>query len=66
MDNDVKETFASHEINDAIRQFLKYGEESFVGDVEDKGFGHRGYFCGDGWPARCLRYHLDEFRKEDS
>lgn len=54
------ETFNAHQILLAIDQFLEYGERSYV---EQKGPGEPGqcgYFSGQGWAARCLRYHREQ------
>jgi hypothetical protein len=56
-----QETFTDNEIITAIKQWLEHGEKCFVknkplGDER----GHAGYFSGDGWAARCLRFHLDQ------
>ena len=48
-----REAFLPWEIEQAIRQFLEFGEAQF-------GDSHHGYYSGSGWAARCLRYHVDE------
>lgn len=54
------ETFKENEVQAAINAFLAYGEESFDPDKQPGvGFGQGGYFSGDGWAARCLRWHRD-------
>lgn len=58
----MEEKFSDDQINDAIQQFLEYGQASFVGNGE-MNKGHRGYYSGAGWAARCLAYHL-RTRKE--
>ena len=52
-----EESFTDEQVNEAIKAFLEYGAESFVGDGE-MNKGHRGYYSGAGWSARCLAYHL--------
>ena len=54
------ETFTKDNIQAAIEQFLDFGEKSF--NVMPGG--HFGYFAGCGWAARCLRYHLEQLKKE--
>ena len=51
------ETFTDEQIIDSIRKFLEFGEQT-------KGTAHQGYFSGDGFAARCLRYHYDNFPKK--
>ncbi len=48
-----EETFTPPQVALALRDFLSYGEESF-----ERSGGHKGYFSGDGYAARCLRWHL--------
>ena len=45
------ETFDASQVQAAIESFLEWGERQY-------GKGHKGYFSGPGWAARCLRYHL--------
>ena len=56
------ETFTDSQIRSALSAFLEYGEQSYRPDCADHDVGHRGYFSGPGWAARCLRYHLDNLR----
>lgn len=54
-----EETFTDDQINQAIKQFLDYGEQTYVPHaLAAHEAGHGGYFSGPGWAARCLRYHL--------
>ncbi len=57
------ETFDARQILCAIDQFLEYGEESYVEDKEPNEPGQRGYFSGQGWAARCLRYHREQVER---
>jgi hypothetical protein len=52
---DISETFSSVQVKLSIEQFLQYGEEQFLKS-------QRGYFSGNGWAARCLRFHLQELK----
>lgn len=54
------ETFTDAQINDALVQFLKYGDDTRVPDGTDtrQVKGHLGYFNGSGFAARALRYLL--------
>ena len=58
------ETFTKNQVVDAIESFLEYGEKTFVEEKEIGGLGQKGYFSGNGWAARCLRYHLEELKGE--
>ncbi len=49
------ETFEDWEVDQAIKQFLEYGEETL-----NNAKGQKGYFSGNGWAARVLRYHLKQ------
>jgi len=51
-----QETFTGDEVLAAIQQFLSYGEVSLNGK------GHLGYYSGGGWPARVLRFHLEQLQ----
>ena len=53
-----EEEFTDSQVRTAIDAFLEYGEKSLVKRLEPYTAGHHGYFSGDGWAARCLRYHL--------
>jgi hypothetical protein len=46
------ETFTVEEVQQAILSFLGYGEAQY-------GKSHHGYFSGQGFAARALRFHLD-------
>jgi hypothetical protein len=48
-----EEQFTEDQIHSVIRAWLEYGENSF-------GRCQQGYFSGDGFGARCLRYHLKQ------
>ena len=53
----AKETFTNEQVKDAIRQWLRWGEDAYKA-------GHQqGYFSGDGWGARCLKFHLRRLSK---
>lgn len=52
----AKEIFTKDQIEHAIKAFLEFGEQSF-----DKC--HKGYFSGDGFAARALRFHFNETSK---
>lgn len=47
------EKFTNNQIILAIEQFLEYGEQQL-------GVSQNGYFSGEGWAARCLRYHKNK------
>jgi hypothetical protein len=47
----MKEKFTTEEVKTAIEQWLEFGERS-------DGNSHQGYFSGEGWAARALRYAL--------
>lgn len=49
------ETFTDSQVEEAIKSFLKYGEETLNKS-------HGGYYAGHGWAARCLRYHLGKLQ----
>lgn len=51
------ETFDKDQILNAIESFLKYGEDSVM-------IAHKGYFCGNGWAATCLRFHLKQLNEK--
>ena len=50
-----KETFSDSEVEQAVEQFLEFGES-------EKGHAHHGYYSGGGWAARCLRFHLEQLQ----
>jgi hypothetical protein len=54
----MDEAFSKQQVIAAIEQWLEYGESSFNGK------GHKGYFSGSGWAARCLRHHLEQIKSE--
>lgn len=54
-----QETFDKLEIETAISQFIAYGER-------ESGKSHSGYFSGDGFAARALRYHLKQLQNEET
>ena len=49
------EAFSPEQVQCAIQFFLNYGEQEFKKSQQ-------GYYSGDGWAARCLRYHLQELK----
>lgn len=51
--NEPGETFSQTQVMMSIKQFLEYGEDTCFEEM-----GHRGYYSGHGWAARCLRFHL--------
>ena len=53
----TKETFSKDQIEHAVKLFLDFGETSFNQC-------HKGYFSGDGFAARALRFHLSELKNE--
>lgn len=55
----MTEHFSIQKIEHAVQQFLEFGEFE-----SKKGNGNYGYFSGNGWAARCLRYFKDEKIKE--
>lgn len=57
------ENFNTKDVVVAICAFLKYGEDTFNPNKKRKEPGHKGYFSGDGWAARCLRYHKEQLEK---
>ena len=64
-----QKTFTDAQITIALHQFLDYGEQSFCGNEHTNpgGLGacrqQHGYFSGNGWAARALRYHLSRLNK---
>lgn len=54
-----QETFTIGEIQCAIAQFLKYGEDEFEKSQQ-------GYFSGNGFAARALRFHLNQISTPDT
>lgn len=57
------ETFSTEEIKSVIRQFLQYGEDGSAPSLvscQPDGNKHLGYYSGDGFAARVLRYHLEQ------
>lgn len=56
------EVFTPDQVETCLRHWLKYGEQSFVPEKEFGAPGHRGVFSGDGFEARCLRYHLSQVK----
>jgi len=52
-DNPV-ETFTPEQVEHAIRSFLSYGEDQY-------GKSQHGYFSGQGFAGRALRFHLSKF-----
>jgi len=52
------ETFTTQEVQSAISYFLEYGEMQF-------GKSQCGYFSGDGWAARALRFHLGRLKSDN-
>ena len=62
----ANEAFTVQQVICAIEEFLKYGEDSFVKDKEIGDLGQGGYFRGNGWAARCLRFHLSELNHGNS
>lgn len=52
-----QETFSKEQVQIAIKQFLEWGEKEYKHSQE-------GYFSGDGWAARCLRWHLEQLKNE--
>lgn len=51
------EQFSHSDVSWAIQQFLQWGENEY-------GKSQQGYFSGDGWAARVLRYHLVQLRAQ--
>lgn len=49
--------FNKSQVVASLEQFLKYGESQ-------NGKSHSGYFSGNGFAARCLRWHLEELKRE--
>lgn len=47
------EPFSGSDFEKAIKDFLDFGEQQF-------GKSQQGCFSGNGWAARCLRYHLQQ------
>jgi hypothetical protein len=61
--SETREVFTPQQVEHAIQTWLGYGEDSYVEAKEPGEPGHRGYFSGSGWAARCLRFHLEELRR---
>lgn len=57
------ETFSHEQVLHAIETFLQYGEQSYCPSGAPDA-GHRGYFSGSGWAARCLRWHFEQLKAE--
>ena len=53
------EEFTESNVKKSIESFLEYGEDEF-------GNSHGGYFSGDGWAARVLKWHLNQLKFENS
>lgn len=60
--SDQEEHFTDDQIKATIKSFLEFGEETFNPDSAGKNGYHGGYYSGNGWAARCLRYHLSKFK----
>lgn len=54
-----QETFTPNQHISGISAFLDYGEQTFNPEDSSQPGGHKGYFSGPGWAARCTR-HLKE------
>ena len=52
------ETFNRSQIIHSIQCFLDWGEKHYK-------ISHTGYFSGDGFAARALRYHMKQLEKEE-
>lgn len=52
------ETFTPEEVQQAIRSFIAYGEDQY-------GKSQQGYFSGNGFAARALRFHLDRLTSDN-
>lgn len=52
------ETFSDWEVEQAVRQFLEFGEQQH-------GRAQNGYYSGGGWAARCLRFHLEQLQAKN-
>lgn len=48
----MSETFTDADVRHVIEQFVEWGERAFTRGEQ------KGYFSGDGYAARCLRFHL--------
>jgi hypothetical protein len=53
MKHKPKPEFSEEQIDEAIESFLEYGRSTL-------GTGHQGAYSGVGFPARCLRFHLEK------
>jgi len=51
------EEFTREQTIAAIESFLEYGEKQF-------GISQQGYFSGNGFAARCLRWYLQQLKHE--
>ena len=63
-----KEAFSDSEVAKAIKQFIDYAEETFNQHktTSPSSPGHGGYFSGNGWAARCLKWHLKQLKTDVS
>ena len=52
----TREVFSPLEVEQAVRQFLEYGEQQF-------GISQKGYYSGSGWAARRLGFHLEQLTR---
>ena len=52
------ETFTPEEVQQSIRSFLAYGEDQY-------GKSQQGYFSGQGFAARALRFHLERLTSDN-
>lgn len=58
------ETFTDSEVESAIRQWLNLGDELVERYKKGEIPMPCAYFSGNGWAARCLRYHLQQLEKK--
>lgn len=53
-----RETFRRDQVIDAVENYLRLGVTYANEHQGQRG----GYFTGDGWAARCLRWHLEQLK----
>lgn len=63
----MSESFSEEQVITAIKQFLQYGEDGYRSSMivsPPGGNCHLGYYSGNGFAARALRYHLQQLEPQ--
>lgn len=60
------EVFSHDQVIDALKQWLDYGELSYVPKKALGAPGHGGYYRGSGWAARVLKQHIADLESARS